>query len=210
MTYTHHNLKNRKYASAPSRIKSKEETIKIFILQPLFEAYQIVRSEDVISNTTHEDTITRRIIDHIKRDSSISIYTDKTIDISFTPGESSENGGLTRPDIKFFISDIIKIFIEAKRIYKGSTPGTYCGKEGLGRFLSGYYSSQEGHAGMIAYIQEGRLSDIQKEIIKKVNGCNCTELKEDLGIDNSFLSLHKRNSNSNIKIYHLLFDFVQH
>lgn len=61
---------------------------------------------------------------------------------------------------------------------------------------------------MIAYIQRGGISDIQSEIIDRVRIMDCIGLTETIGINASFLSVHKRIPTGNIKMYHLFFDFV--
>ncbi len=189
---------------------NKEEVIKEWILIPLIEAYELIKN-DILPNT-YENKITWKIVYNVKHKSSISemICAKHIIDVSCRPKEDFNENTPNEPDIKFFISNICAFWIEAKRIYKNGTISDYCGEDGLGCFLSGYYSKQECGGGMIAYIQEGQLFDIQKEIIEKVNDCNCIELTEDIGIDNSFLSIHKRDTNRDVKIYHLLFDFVQY
>jgi len=191
------------------RARSKEEVIKEWILIPLIEAYELVKKD--ITPKTYENKITWKIVYNVKHNSSISkeIYEKHIIDVSCRPKEDSDENTPNEPDIKFFISHICAFWIEAKRIYKNGTVSDYCGDGGLGCFLSGYYSKHEDNGCMIAYIQEGQLSDIQKEIMEKVNGCNCIELIEDIGIDNSFLSRHERAIHREIKIYHLLFDFVK-
>ena len=43
---------------------------------------------------------------------------------------------------------------EAKRLGRGNNVGTYLGKEGLSAFVSGYYPTTHGEAGMLGYVQE--------------------------------------------------------
>ncbi len=189
--------------------KNKEEAIEDMVLKPLLEAYEIVKGD--ITKTTPENQITKKIVLKVKKNPYILPYIDKHfIKISYRPPEVYEDETVNEPDMAFFIVGKCDFWIEAKRIYEKSTPYTYCGENGLGRFLSGYYSAKDGHAGMIAYIQEGILEDIRKDIMERVNCCSCKELTEDIEIDNSFSFIHERCVNGNIKIYHLLFDFVQH
>lgn len=61
---------------------------------------------------------------------------------------------------------------------------------------------------MIAYIQKGRLDDVRMNIVAKLNEHNCKGLKDEFGVDNTFVSTHERVTNEDIKIYHLLLDFV--
>jgi hypothetical protein len=43
---------------------------------------------------------------------------------------------------------------EAKRLGRGKAIGGYVGSEGLGAFLTGYYPTTHGEAGMLGYVQE--------------------------------------------------------
>lgn len=190
-----------------SKFKNKEEVVEELVLIPLIEAYEIIK-EDVTA-TTSENNITRKIYKNVKKNSSISSHIGKQlIDVSCKPEEEGSDDNITEPDIKFFIATVCTVWIEAKRIYRGDSVSEYCGDRGLRRFISGYYSHQGNIDGMIAYIQRGCISDIQNEIIERVRTCNCSGLAENIGINASFVSFHKRNSTRDIKIYHLFFDFV--
>ena len=192
-------------------VQSKEEVIKEWVLTPLIESYEIIKEE--INTNTWENEITKKIILGVKNKSSISrIISKRSIRVFYRAKEVHDKDLTKEPDITFVIGEdniLHQIDIEAKRIYENGTVSDYCGKTGLCEFLSGNYSSNEDNGGMIAYIQEGCFSDIQKEIIARVDSCNCIELIEDIGIDNSFLSRHERAIHREIKIYHLLFDFVK-
>ena len=195
---------------APSRLRTKEEVIKTFILLPLIEAHRILKGRADITSTTPENEITKKIVYNVKHKSTISyhIYGRHLIDVSYRPKEDFDEATITEPDIKFFIAEVCTVWIEAKRIYKDNSVSDYCGEEGLGRFLSGYYSRQDDDGGMIAYIQRGCISDIQSEIMGRVKIMDCIGLTENIGINASFLSVHKRITTGNIKMYHLFFDFV--
>ena len=61
---------------------------------------------------------------------------------------------------------------------------------------------------MIAYVQIGNILEAQEKITGMVQTIDCISLNGNTGIDSAFLSVHKRLSNNNIKIYHILFDFT--
>lgn len=194
--------------AVPCKVKSKDEAVKVWILQPLIEAYELIKGD--ITPGTHENKITWKLVFNVKHKSSIAkeVYEKHTIDVSCRPKEASDEDTPNESDMKFFIAHTCVMLIEAKRIYEHGTVSDYCGKKGVGRFLSGYYSSEEDNGGMIAYIQKGRIGDVRMNIITKLNEHNCKEIKENIGVDNTFVSIHKRVSNEEIKIYHLLLDFV--
>jgi hypothetical protein len=59
-----------------------------------------------------------------------------------------------------------RLGFEAKRLGRGHATGGYLGSEGMSAFLSGYYPTTHGEAGMIGYVQEetsavwsGRIAD---------------------------------------------------
>lgn len=112
------------------------------------------------------------------------------------------------PDLQFALPNCFSIFFEAKRIYRSDSFSEYRGENGLGRFLSGYYSSEDIDGGMIAYVQIGNILEAQEKIIGIVQKIDCISLKRNIGIDSMFLSVHKRLSNNNIKIYHIFFDLT--
>jgi hypothetical protein len=202
-------LKSKEEEPAPSSLRSKEEVIKNFILSPLFEAHQIVKTEGRITVDTLENKISSKIVYNVKYKSSISeLYKKHFIAIILKPEEHYDKDTIVEPDILFIVFGKCSMWIEAKRFYQDDSVSKYCGKKGLGRFLSGYYSRQDDDGGMIAYIQRGCISDIQSEIMERVKIMDCIELTENIGINASFLSVHKRITTGNIKMYHLFFDFV--
>lgn len=191
-----------------SRFKNKEEIVEKLVLTPLIEAYRFVKEDITIA--TSENTITRKICTQLRKYSSISFYLEREfIDISCqSEEEGSEDGIIVKPDIKFHVALVIRVWIEAKRIYKDDSISEYCGNHGVGRFLSGYYSHQGNIDGMLAYIQKGKYSDIRETIRKCIKTCNCEKLVETVGLNSAFCSTHKSECRGNLKIYHLLFDFV--
>lgn len=188
-------------------IHNKPEFIERFIFNPLFESYNHIKKAEGIKNS-EETPITKEIYKFIKTSSSISPATKRhIISVKYNPTEV-EDDGERKPDLEFIIPDCFRIFFEAKRIYKADSCSIYCGKGGLGRFLSGYYSSEDVDGGMIAYVQKGDILKVQEKIVGMVWKKNCINLNRSVGNDFTFLSVHERKLNADIKIYHMFFDLT--
>ena len=188
-------------------IHNKPEFVERCIFNPLFESYNHIKKKKGIENS-EEPPITKEIYKYIRKSSSISTEVENHIIIvKYNPTEV-EDEGERKPDLEFIIPDCFRIFFEAKRIYKADSCSIYCGKEGLGRFLSGYYSSKDIDGGMIAYVQKGDILEVQEKIIGVVRKKECINLIRAIGNDFTFLSVHKRRSNDDIKIYHIFFDLT--
>lgn len=188
-------------------IHKKPEFIEKFIFNPLFESYNHIKKAEGIK-ISGETPITKEIYKFIKTSSSISTAAKRhIISVKYNPTEV-EDDGERKPDLEFIIPDCFRIFFEAKRIYKADSCYIYCGKGGLGRFLSGYYSSEDADGGMIAYVQNGDILKVQEKIIELVWKKDCLNLNRAIGNDFTFLSVHERKSNDDIKIYHIFFDLT--
>ena len=122
-------------------VDNKPEFIKKFIFNPLFEAYDHLKLIEVIKNS-NEVKINREMYKYIRDFSSISKAIKKQIiTVNYKPKEvvgDEEH----EPDFEFKLPNCFRIFFEAKRIYRPDSYSKYCGEGGLGRFLSGYYSSE--------------------------------------------------------------------
>jgi len=188
-------------------IDNKQEFIKRFIFNPLFEAYNHLKLIEEIKNSD-EVKINREMYKYIRDFSSISKEVQKhIIFVNYKPKEVVGNEE-HEPDLQFALPNCFSIFFEAKRIYKPDSYSIYCGEGGLGRFLSGYYSSEDIDGGMLAYVQIGNILEAQEKIIVKVQKIDCISLNRNIGIDSTFLSTHRRITNNNIKIYHIFFDLT--
>jgi hypothetical protein len=188
-------------------IHNKPEFIERFIFNPLFESYNHIKKEEGIEHS-EENPITKEIFKYIRNSSSISTAAKRhIISVKYNPTEV-EDDGERKPDLEFIIPDCFRIFFEAKRIYKVDSCSIYCGKEGLGRFLSGYYSSEDVDGGMIAYVQNGDILKVQEKIIGMVWKKDCINLNRAIGNDFTFVSIHERKLNDNIQIYHIFFDLT--
>jgi hypothetical protein len=188
-------------------IKNKAEFIERCIFNPLFESYNHIKKKQEFKNS-EEPPITKEIYRYIKKSSSISTAINgRWVIVHYNPTEV-ENDGERKPDLEFTIAGGFRIFFEAKRIYRDDSCSIYCGKKGLGRFLSGYYSPEDVDGGMIAYVQKGDILKVQEKIIGMVWKKDCINLNRAVGNDFTFLSVHERKSNADIKIYHMFFDLT--
>ena len=188
-------------------IHNKPEFVERCIFNPLFESYNHIKKKKGIENS-EEPPITKEIYNYIRKSSSISTEVENHIIIvKYNPTEV-EDEGERKPDLEFIIAGRFRIFFEAKRIYKADSCSIYCGKGGLGRFLSGYYSSEDVDGGMIAYVQNGNILKVQEKIIELVCKKDCLNLNRAIGNDFTFLSIHGRKLNDDIKIYHIFFDLT--
>ena len=173
-------------------IHKKPEFIEKFIFNPLFESYNHIKKTEGIKNS-EEPPITKEMYTFIRNSSSISAAVKKHIIIVGYPTEV-EYDGERKPDLEFIVPGCFRIFFEAKRIYRDYSCSIYCGKKGLGRFLSGYYSHEDVDGGMIAYVQKGDILKVQEKIIGMVLKKDCINLNRSVGNDFTFLSVHERKS----------------
>jgi hypothetical protein len=58
---------------------------------------------------------------------------------------------------------------EAKPLRRGKSVGAYLGEKGLGAFVSGYYPTTHGDAGMLAYVQDETSDEWSKKLAKQLS-----------------------------------------
>jgi hypothetical protein len=190
---------------SPIRVTPEERILK-YILQPLIEAYKIVKKDPDMASA-HENTITKKIVWHLKESTSLSYYyRKKSMYVVMRPQEQYTIDIVYEPDIKF-IMDTLLIEIESKRIYEKNkwSISEYLGEKGVKRFIWGKYSHAD-FAGMIGYIQNGNFQKIVDAIKDGLQNINCTKCEDITIIENCLLSVHIKNG-GNINIYHLFFYF---
>lgn len=188
------------------RLKSTEQLIQEYVLQPLTEAYRRAR-RDTKMVSSNENMITKKLVWHLKHETSIShLYQKKVICIEMRPKEQYTIDGVCEPDVKFVLGTVW-IKIESKRLYDKNrwSPSEYLGRKGVKRFIWGEYS-QGDHGGMIGYIQNGNFTEIVHRIKMGLQKIACTTCEDITSIENCALSVHYRNG-ENIRIYHLFFYF---
>jgi hypothetical protein len=192
------------------RFSSNERMIKDWILKPLVESYNIVKRDITVIAST-ENEITEKLVWHLKNNTTVStLYQKRSIDILLRPKEQVEANKKVEPDIKFILGTRIWLHVEAKRIYeeKNWSPSEYVSNDdGIGRFLTGKYSKNDKEGGMLAYIQGGDLSAVIHKLKSIIDTTNCESSANITEVENCYLSVHKRESNSAIRIYHLFLYF---
>ena len=62
-----------------------------------------------------------------------------------------------------------RLGFEAKRLGRGNSVGDYLDDEGLGAFLTGYYPTTHGEAGMLGYVQEHTPKDWSVKLASSLN-----------------------------------------
>lgn len=188
-------------------IDKKPEFIETFIFKPLFESYDYLKVIPGIKSSK-ENKITQNIYTYLKNHSSISKMVQRHMIVVIYRAKEIKDDNETEPDLQFILPCRFRILFEAKRIYKSDSFSEYYGEKGLGRFLSGYYSSPDIDGGMIAYVQKGDMLVVQEKIIGVIQQKDCINLERNIWKNLIFLSYHTRKSNDNIKIYHIFFDLT--
>lgn len=192
------------------RFSSNERMIIDWILKPLVESYDIVKKDKTAINNS-ENEITEKLVWNLKNNTQISfLYQKRSIDVILRPKEQVKIDEKYEPDIKFILGTRIWLHVETKRIYKNGNWSTseYVSKEdGIGRFLSGKYSRNDKESGMLGYIQGGNFSSIIQDLKSRIDSIDCESSGEITEVNNCYLSTHRRQENSSIRIYHLFLHF---
>ncbi len=189
--------------------KTREDVISLY-LQAIIESYNFidksVDDENTIRNRFYWDLTTRNpLMEKYLEKNLIQINYEKWIMVS----EEEER----RVDLTFFISSFGSFEIECKCFFGNQTiKGKYL-TDGLIRFIELKYAMENSNAGMIGFVVKGQIDSIFKNNVKNVQNFHPvtpTKLIQTPTNENwkhSFTSFHKRADNSEITIYHLLFEF---
>jgi len=187
--------------------KSKKQLISQYILEPLNEAYTMIK-QDKRMVYCDENTITQRLAWYLSRYTSLShLFLKNAAHVVLRPKEQYSIDEVYEPDIKIMVRGIW-MEIESKRIHeknRWSISEYLSRKRGIGKFLWGVYSHND-HGGMIGYIQRGDFDTIVCKIKTGLLNMNCTK-SVDMKIENCVLTIHYRSDKDDIKIYHLFFYF---
>ncbi|MCK5055664.1 MAG: hypothetical protein KAT34_03360, partial [Candidatus Aminicenantes bacterium] len=106
-----------------------------------------------------------------------------------------------------------RLGIECKRLKNDSELCREYYKNGIKRFISGYYSEAMPLAGMIGYIQEDNvfkiISAINHYLDQHITIQLLAEEKTDDNLEYLYSSLHDRNKDlGRIKLYHMMLDYI--
>jgi len=192
------------------KFRKGKQVIIDLILKPLVEAYEVMKGRDCDAVNYDENAITKRLVWYLKHETSIAkLYQKRTIAIEMRPKEQATIEETYEPDIKILVWKMLWMEIEAKRFYEKNnwSISEYLSDDGIGRFLSGRYSKNEKHGGMIGYIQNGNFHTIIQKIKAGLLRRDCKECHDVVEIGECLLSIHNRISSNDIEMYHLFFYF---
>jgi hypothetical protein len=189
--------------------ESLEDEISQFVLKPLFEAYDRLKSEHGVI-LFKEDDITSKIVYYLKHYTSISeMCARHSVDVVLWPTEQPDEDTENAPDIKFDLPSRNWLHVEAKRVYEKAhwSIAEYLGPEGIGRILSDKYSIDDPYAAMLCYIQNGDFVHIRNKVKNALIPMSIDgTIKDVKSFENCCYSNHDRKS-SKIGIFHLFFYF---
>lgn len=199
------------------------------ILRGVIVCYQCINSSGVKLPNGENKIRDEMLSKYLKNDS----FKEKHFNLAsyHFDKETIENSG--RSDIRIlpvnpYVSDKAYYIIECKRLNNQNLSGTtglnseYV-KNGICRFVSGFYSSYFGLNGMIAFVVDdldiadniaNLNSFLHKDLIndkqETINAMAVHEIKQKELCENfrySYTSTHKVSSEKELTLYHLMFDF---
>ncbi len=187
----------------PSKYKNKSELINEFVINPILQSESFLKKKVKKLKKINENAITDELVRYLKYYSKHHyLYQAHQIDVSVRPKQVSKSS-INEPDIKFLIGEVKnKIIFEAKRLNDYSSESDYCGNDGFGRFLSGYYEINE-YCGMLGYVETGNVDVRIKKIKGKLKILNLVKLIN-LSLK-CFQSTHK-NSKLKLNCYHIILE----
>lgn len=188
--------------------KSEQNLYEKLYLKAIIDSYQrIDKTIDI------ENIIRDRFVFDLERKNHLTrnLVQKGILQLDFERTHFVSENEKRRTDIVFFISGFGNFIIECKRLFKQDSKNNDYINEGVKRFIDSKYSKNNNYSGMLGFIVEGETDKIKTSLLKKCETVNYlkNEFTEQKYIDwvNSFKTAHLRNDNSEIKIYHLLFEF---
>lgn len=183
---------------------SVESFVENFYLKAVIDSYQ--RLDKSISV---ENDIRDRFIFDFYNDSPIlkGWLQLKILHVNWERWVLKNDTELGRADLSFELSGL-DFIVECKRL-RNANPKYL--DEGLKRFVHLEYAEDDEYAGMIGFIISGNKITICDELQTKCKSFYyaendfCNQRVE--GWETSFKSCHNRTNDTNIKIFHLFFDF---
>ena len=187
-----------------TKYKTKSELISEFVINPILQSESYLKIQVKNLKTINENAITDELVRYLKYNSKYSyLYQTHQIDVSVRYTQVNKSSSNNEPDIKFLIGEVTnKIVFEAKRINNSSSESGYCGSSGFGRFLSGYYETNE-YCGMLGYMETGKANIRIKRIKTKLKNFDC------IGFFNLFSNCFQSSHNNGkikLKCYHIILD----
>jgi hypothetical protein len=215
-------LKDSSYNTDLSRrFRTSDELIENLFLRATIEAYHRIKIQPNVKNLI-ENGIRNLFIEDFKiSNSPLNGYIqNKTITITAENQANTQNL-IQRTDIELH-SNIhqIQFVIECKRLssaetryVQGSIKNGKYEIDGLEKFLHLNYADNDSIAGMVGFVVSGDVAKITNGLKKKVevfhpaSTMNHHIILKCLDWDNSFQSVHLKNDDTKLLLYHLLFDF---
>lgn len=189
----------------------------------IWMAFGRLAAEDLV--TGDEDDITGELVREVRvvlQDSLAPDWVDHYEVREQVPQNTVEKRGNRRPKMDIELERHQRgmrpcLGFEAKRLGRGRSLGGYLGSEGLGAFLSSYYPTTHGEAGMLGYVQE-RSADmwstkLATELSRKackhrvVRGCGLKRCDSDADMP-AFYSGHTDVEGRSLLVVHILLPFA--
>ncbi len=186
--------------------KSKQDLIENLYLKAIRDTYERIDKSIGIENDIRD----RFIYDFYHESPLLKKWIQSNIlFVNWERWVFKNDEDLGRTDLSFAISGF-EYIVECKRLKNASQKYI---DEGLYRFISGNYSSNESYAGMIGFVVEGNIENICEKIKNKCKTenyiSNSFVQKEFNDNQYSFKTSHFKNDSTKINIYHLFLEFVK-
>lgn len=186
--------------------KSIEDLIENFYLKSIVDSYNRINKTISIENDIRDRFINDfyHVSPIIKKWLQLQI-----LHVNWERWVFKKDSELGRADLSFEISGL-DFIVECKRLKNASQKYI---DDGLHRFIKLEYAENDTYSGMLGFIINGDIKTIKSSLFQKCKSVNL--LKSDFSKSNynawtnSFKTAHSRVDNSEIKIYHLFFEFNQ-
>ncbi len=196
------------------RFNSKEEAY-LKILQSIVESYAAIDKSKGLENK-----IRNRIVLYLQKTHPFfaPLFQDETLSIIPEYYSLLSEDSTNRSDICFSLGEVSGInvgrfIIECKRLFQQPSKNKPYLDDGLVRFIDLRYAPTNQYAGMIGFIVSGDIDTIFNETFQNTENFHPTNPKRfpknpiDSNWKHGFISFHERTNKSQIKIYHLFFEF---
>lgn len=196
------------------RFKEREDVINIY-LQALVESYNFIdKSFDKLAKDDENKIRDRFYWDLTERNPITKQYLDENLlKINFEEWKMVSEEEKCRADLTFFFVGCGNFEVECKIFSsKQTVKGQYL-SNGLIRFIELKYSKNDNTAGMMGFVVSDDTDAIFNSNLTNVENFHPTNPKQspqnpiDSNWKHGFISFHERTNKSEIKIYHLLFEF---
>lgn len=195
--------------------ETKEDLYVNLYIRAIIESYKFIdKSFDKLAKDDENKIRNRFYWDLTERNPITKEYVDlNLLKISFEDWTMVSELEHRRVDLTFFISCFGSFEIECKIFSsKQTVKGQYL-SNGLIRFIELKYSKNDNAAGMMGFVVSDDTNAIFDSNIKNAETFHPTNPKQspqnpiDSNWKHGFISFHERTDKSEIKIYHLLFEF---